>query len=573
MISLVIPCACAVLGLVPAPTVDGLESSLAARDAANDRAWAELEDPAAFAAKRDAFRETFRKRVGFHGIVRSPLNARTVGGKAYDGFRIEKVILEGEPGAYIVALVFLPDGAKSGPPYAGYMFIPGHSDAGKAASSYLQSCELGARNGLAAIIYDPLGQGERSQGAKLRNADEHVRIGAYAVLLGETTATYMLRDAERVFDYFAGRPDIDPKRLGVSGNSGGGTMSAFFMVADGRVRAATPSCYLSSVREQLLACGPQDAEQNLFDGLSWGFNHAALVFAAGCPVLINAALGDFFQIEGSRSTFRLVQEVAARMSLPADRYALSQAPGPHGMSRIHRERSVGFLLRHLTGEAHTVSETVTNAYVAADWTVTPTGEVSELPGFKPVYDTLAEMFVRAGVSVENAAANAVPFVKRELSGTDCAAVLATLKGSIVRGQCATLHLGGTPAGQEATVTLFADGDRYAIKLQRRGKSSYYESRRDDEVVAVDLYLAGRSLVALRAAELLTVAAELERRTGLRPRLVAEGRYTVPAKFAREADPAAFVEIVLRDEPKPWLESLKRREYLSFADTGAIYSGK
>ena len=48
---------------------------------------------------------------------------------------------------------------------------------------------------------------------------------------------------------------------------------------------------------------------------------------------------------------------------------------------------------------------------------------------------------------------------------------------------------------------------------------------------------------------------------------------VPAKFARAADPAAFSEVVLRDEPRSWLESLRRREYLSFADTGAIYSGK
>ena len=555
------------------PTVDAIEQPLAACDAANDRAWAELADPAAFAAKRDAFREMFRRKIGFHGIVRSPLNARTVGSKAYDGFRVEKVILESEPGGYVTALVFLPDEAKFKPPYAGYMFIPGHSAAGKAEITYLRSCELGARNGLATVIYDPLGQGERSQGAKLRGADEHVRIGAYAVLLGETAATYMLRDAECVFDYFAGRPDIDSNRLGVSGNSGGGTMSAFFMVADGRVKAATPSCYLSSAREHLLACGPQDAEQNLFDGFSWGFNHAALIFAAGCPVLINAALGDFFQIEGSRSTYRLVKDVAARMSLLADWYELSQAPGPHAMSRVHREKSVGFLLRHLTGETRTVTETVTNVYVEADWTVTQTGEVSELPGFKSIYDTLAEKFVRKGVSVENAAANGVPLVKRELSGADSVAVLATLRGEAVRGRRATLHLGGTADAQEATVTLFADGDRYVIKSHRKGKRSYYERRNDDEVVAVDLYLAGRSLVALRAAELLTVAAELKKRTGLKPRLIAEGRFTVPAKFACAADSAEFSEVILHDEPRTWIESLKRREYLSFADTGAIYSGK
>lgn len=559
--------------LVATPTVDVLETSAAELDEINDRAWAELTESAAFAAKRDVFRETFRRKIGYYDIVRTPLNARTVGTRAYDGFRVEKIVLESMPGAYVTALVFLPDETKFKPPHAGYMFIPGHSNTGKANETYLQSCELGARNGLAAIVYDPLGQGERSQGAELVSADEHVRIGAYAALLGETTATYMLQDAERVFDYFAGRHDVDSARLGVSGNSGGGTMSAFFMVVDDRVKAATPSCYLSSVREHLLACGPQDAEQNFFDELSWGFNHAALIFAAGCPVLINAAVEDFFQIGGSRSTYRLVQDVATRISLPEGYYSLSEAPGKHHMSRVHREQSVGFLLRHLKNERRMVSETTTNVFEKADWTVTPEGTVAKIPGFKSIYDTLAEKFVQSGVCVENAAVNARSLVEKELAGHDCRAVLGTLNGAVVRGERPVLRLGGMGNENEATVTLFADGDRYAIKSHRKGKRSYYENRRDDEVVAVDLYVAGRSLVALRAAELLVVAMELERRTGVKPKLIAEGRYTVPARFAIAANASAFSEIVLRNEPKPWLESLKAREYLSFADTGAIYSGR
>ena len=88
--------------LASIPTVDALEPSLAEWDAANDSAWVELKNPAEFAAKRDAFRETFRRKIGYYDIVRSPLNAWTVGTKACDGFRIEKVILESEPGGYIM---------------------------------------------------------------------------------------------------------------------------------------------------------------------------------------------------------------------------------------------------------------------------------------------------------------------------------------------------------------------------------------------------------------------------------------------------------------------------------------
>ena len=58
-----------------------------------------------------------------------------------------------------------------------------------------------------------------------------------------------------------------------------------------------------------------------------------------------------------------------------------------------------------------------------------------------------------------------------------------------------------------------------------------------------------------------------------PELVAEGRYATVAKFARVADAAAFAAVRYQNEPKSFLESLKSRDYLSFADSGAIYSGR
>ena len=255
--------------LYPRYTVDALESAVIERDLALDAEWRAVADEAAFRKRCSAFKENFRRAVGYQGICRTPLNAQTIGVKDYGAFRIEKVMMESVPGEFVPLLVFLPDARKFAPPYAGFIFIPGHSKSGKGAVDYLHTCELGARSGLAAVTYDPLGQGERSQGVGLVSADEHVRIGAYAALLGETTATYMIRDAVRVLDYFESRSDIDPARLGACGNSGGGTLSAFLMVVDDRIKAATPSCYLSSAREHLAACGPQDSEQIFFGGSSW----------------------------------------------------------------------------------------------------------------------------------------------------------------------------------------------------------------------------------------------------------------------------------------------------------------
>ena len=555
------------------PTVDLIESDLASRDAAIDAEWRNVSDRSAFERKREDFKERFRRVTAFCGIRRTPLNARTIGTKNYGAFRIEKVVIESAPGVFLPLLVFLPDVGKFAPPYAGFVFIPGHSDEGKGAASYLHTCELGARHGLASVIYDPLGQGERSQGAGLRNVQEHVRIGEYAVLVGETTATYMLRDAVRVLDYLENRPDVDSARLGVCGQSGGGTMATYLMTADDRIKAAVPSCYLSSVREHLLACGPQDAEQNFFGWWTWGFNHAAMILSAGCPVMINASVGDFFQIEGSRSTYGIVKDVAGKVGLPDGWYELSENPGPHSMSKPHREQTVRFLLKHLKNVTRTVVEVDTADFTVEDYAVTPDGDVSRLAGFRSVYDEIADKFVALGVSAEQAAINARSLVRRELAGDAIKDVLATLSGSIEKGKRTVLRIGGPAASGEVTAVLFAEGVRLVPRTKRKGNVSYYERRGNDEVVAVDLYIAGRSLAALRAAELLTLAAELKRRTGHAPEIIVSGHFSMAVKFALAAASDAFAAVRFENGQKSFLESLKSRDGLPFAESGAIFSGK
>ena len=78
---------------------------------------------------------------------------------------------------------------------------------------------------------------------------------------------------------------------------------------------------------------------------------------------------------------------------------------------------------------------------------------------------------------------------------------------------------------------------------------------------------------MRAAEVLTLAAAIKSRTGHSPALVAEGRFVTVAKFAAAADADAFAETKYLNAPKTFLDSLKSRDYLSFADSGALFSGK
>ncbi len=170
-----------------------------------------------------------------------------------------------------------PDGK---PPFPGVLVPCGHSDNGKAAEAYQRACILLAKNGMAVLCYDPIGQGERfqlldAQGKPvIRGTTEHTMAGIGALLVGRQAASYRIWDGIRGLDYLASRPEVDPERLGCTGNSGGGTMTAYLMALDDRIAVAAPSCYITSLERLFATIGPQDAEQNITGQVAAGMEHA-----------------------------------------------------------------------------------------------------------------------------------------------------------------------------------------------------------------------------------------------------------------------------------------------------------
>ena len=123
---------------------------------------------------------------------------------------------------------------------------------------------------MAAMCYDPVGQGERYQMLDLTRertyfedaphvpvphpnvcclcTDEHTTMGLSCALLGSNVAQYRIWDGMRAIDYLQSRSDIRPDKIGCTGNSGCGTLTAYLMTVDERIVAAAPVCYLTSFR-------------------------------------------------------------------------------------------------------------------------------------------------------------------------------------------------------------------------------------------------------------------------------------------------------------------------------------
>jgi len=339
--------------------------------------------------RQDTLRANFIEALG--GLPeRTPLNARVAGTVKGDGFRVEKVIYESRPQHHVTGALYIPEGKG---PFPGVLVPCGHSDKGKAEEAYQRVSILLAKNGFVVLCYDPIGQGERMQllGADGKpaikgNTTEHTMSGIGALLVGWSCASYRIWDGLRSIDYLASRPEVDPKRLGCTGNSGGGTMTAYLMALDDRIAAAAPSCYITTLERLFATIGPQDAEQNITGQVAFGMEQTDYVtMRAPRPTLICTGTQDFFDIRGSWVTFREAKQVYA-LTGHAERVDLIEYNDKHGFSQPRREAALRWMRRWLQGVDDAAVETPFPLFKEEDLRCTASGQVlSELKG-KSVFD-------------------------------------------------------------------------------------------------------------------------------------------------------------------------------------------
>jgi len=341
-----------------------------------------------------AYRQKVREAI-LHGIgglpERTPLNARVTGVIERDDHKIEKVIFESQPGFYVTANLYLPKTGR--PPYPAVLYPLGHEPGAKAYPVWQQMLVTLARAGYVALAWDTLGQGERIQlwdedfraSKLLRSTTEHTMLGIECLLVGDSLARYTIWDGIRALDYLLSRPEVDPKRVAVTGNSGGGTHTAYLAALDDRLQVAAPSCYLTTWARLLETIGPQDAEQCFPGWLAAGLDHADFVLAfAPKPYLILSAIRDFFSIAGARQTYQQARSLYERLGA-GERIAMTEADDGHGYSLPRRLAAYRWFARWLKGTAGEVSEREAPIAREDELWATETGQVATSLGGETVF--------------------------------------------------------------------------------------------------------------------------------------------------------------------------------------------
>ncbi|MCX5646358.1 MAG: acetylxylan esterase [Phycisphaerae bacterium] len=351
--------------------------------------YEQLKTPEQIAAYQKNLREQFLKALG--GLPeRTPLNPRVTGVIQRDGYKVEKVIFESQPKHYVTALLFLPDAKRLTPPFPGVIVPCGHASEAKAYESYQTMGASLALNGMAALVFDPIDQGERCQLPsalpKLQGTTAHTTLGVGSILLGRSTARFEIWDGMRAIDYLQSRPEIDPGRIGCTGNSGGGTQTSYLMALDVRIKAAAPSCYITGFEALLSTIGPQDAEQNIFGQIAFGMDHADyLMMRAPTAILMCVATKDFFDIQGAWTSFRYAKRLYTRLGVP-ERISLLENDAEHNYNAVQRQGIVRWMARWLLGNDKPITEPTIELLKGDEFRCTPDGQVMHLEGARSTYD-------------------------------------------------------------------------------------------------------------------------------------------------------------------------------------------
>jgi len=563
--------------------------------------YEQIKTPEQIAGYQKGLRDKFIEAIG--GLPeRTPLNPQITGVVRREGYKVEKVIFESQPKHYVSAVLFLPDSSKHKPPYPGVLVPCGHSFNGKASDSYQSMGALLALNGMAGLVFDPIDQGERGQllshWPKLAGTRGHTMIGVGSILLGRNTASFEIWDGMRAIDYLQSRGEVDPKRIGCTGNSGGGTQTSYLMSLDDRIIAAAPSCYITSLERLLNTIGPQDAEQNIHGQIAFGMDHADyLMMRAPTPILICAATGDFFDIGGTWASFRYAKRLYSRMGF-AERIELLENDAKHNYNQLQRQGVIRWMARWLLKNDEPITEPGIKLLSEEDIQCTPDGQVMRLPGARSTYDLnrdyekelsgrrkklwakkdSAELLGRvrrlAGIrklenlpkpkvrKLDNIKREGCKIRKMALISEDGVHLPALMfEAGSARRTALYLHETGKQADAEpgGPIDDLIKSGRRVLAVDLRGTGETQPGKRGnlsgatgpDWKEVFTAYLLGRSYVGMRAEDVLVCARYLKQQHGDPVELIATGNVGVPALHAAALEPDLFASVKLTRSLNSW----------------------
>lgn len=268
-------------------------------------------------------RPRLRELLGEIPVEKVPLEVHSLWQRDHPLGTIEKIVFTSEPSCDVPAYVCIPKGVPR--PLTFMICLQGHSTGMHLSIGVDQENELTPievegdqdfalecmRRGIAALCLEQRSFGER--GERLQEMIDRFNTchdaAMQALMLGRTLVGERVFDVDRGIDYLSWRGDAAMDRIGVMGNSGGGTVTMFAVALSPRIAYAMVSCSFCTFRASIMSI--YHCADNYIPHL---YQYADMADILGLfaprPVVIVAGKEDFiFPIEGTRSAFSDLQKI------------------------------------------------------------------------------------------------------------------------------------------------------------------------------------------------------------------------------------------------------------------------
>ncbi len=302
--------------------------------------------------------EVLVKCLGGPWPTPGPLHVVTLKSEQKDGYRIEYLNFEAEPGDRIPALLLVPDRAVAGHPvpavavwhqHNGEYHLGKSEPAGLSGNPQQHTGVALAKEGYVVICPDALCFEERQDPTGKLKGTEYERFEFLRqVVQGRCMAWKNILDMRRALDVLCTRPEVDAQRIGCYGHSMGATHTWLVGPHEPRLKALVANCCLPTYDaihdRHMLHCFP-----NFIPGWKQ-YGDTPDIAALIAPRALHLNFGerdDGSPIEYARKGIERIEQVYAEQHAASQFSFFIEAGVGHVLSETMWQKTKSFFKKHL----------------------------------------------------------------------------------------------------------------------------------------------------------------------------------------------------------------------------------
>ncbi len=318
-----------------------------------DNCLADIQTLEDWTDKRATYHAQLLDMLGLNPMPpRSDLQATVTGVVEQDGMIVENLHFQSLPGLYVTGNLYRP-AAASDEPLPAILYVCGHGRVVENGVSmgnkthYQHHAAWFARNGYVCLVIDTIQLGEL----------EGIHHGTYREKMwwwnnrGYTPAGVEAWNGVRALDYLQSRPEVDAKRIGVTGRSGGGAYSWWLAAIDDRVRVAVPVAGITSLKNHVVDNCVEGHCDCMFmvNTYRWDFPMVAALVAPRPLLISNTDRDPIFPLDGVVDVHAKVRRIYELFDAP-ENLGLQITSGPHHDTQELRIHAFRWFNHHLRGD-------------------------------------------------------------------------------------------------------------------------------------------------------------------------------------------------------------------------------